>query len=365
MPLSRNPQPSPLLESLSSSFDSVTSLSVFPSALSVSSSSLFVLSSSLSSSHSSLCSTPASIVFLHDRVPLPPSISLFSFPSSLFLSPDSLTVCDLSLVSGSVPVSPPCANDSDVFLSCSHSAEICPNSGVAHGDRFDVVQPSPVDRPPEDPPPDVADELRAWFQAYVGLGIAEPALPTASGLLPTTSNSGDFSGFLVPTNEFEEDALPFSNIVENSSFCSYGSCNAFLAPRNNDERGLQSLGSPGSVVPSSSFDDSHPTLVYGENLLSPPTGFEVDALSFCFRESRNEVHGFRSDPELPSRVSTLGPTLGSSSPRPLHEVSILDGELGYTMRVSTGILCPTDSKPADEYDPPSEPEPPDPSCASR
>ena len=91
-PSSRDPQPSPLLESLSSSFDSVTSLSVFPSALSVSSSSLFAPSISPSSSRFSLCSTPASVVSLHDQVPFPSSISPFSFPSALSLPLVSLQV---------------------------------------------------------------------------------------------------------------------------------------------------------------------------------------------------------------------------------------------------------------------------------
>ena len=198
----------------------------------------------------------------------------------------------------------------------------------------------------------------------MGLGIAEPALPTASDPLPTSNNSGDFPDFLAPTNEFE-DPLPFANTVENSPFFSYDLCNTFPAPRSNDERGLQSLGSLSSAIPcSASSDNSRPTPGYDRESSLPAASLEIDMPSLCFQGLPNVVRGFRSDPEFPSRVSTLGPTLGSSSPRPLHEVSILDGELGYTMRVSTGILRPTDSKSADEYDPPSEPEPPDPSCAS-
>ena len=348
MPLSRNPQPSPLLESLSSSFDSVTSLSVFPSALSVSSSSLFVLSSSLSSSHSSLCSTPASIVFLHDRVPLPPSISLFSFPSSLFLSPDSLTVCDPSLVSGSVPVSPPCANDSNIFLSCSHSAEICPDSSVMHKNRFDAVQLSPLDRPPEDPPPDVADELKDWVQAYVGLGILEPALPSASFPLPMPSDSDGLSDFLTPTKELGVDAIP-----------------TFTSSRDSDGQDFRSLDSfRSAVVPSTSSDNSCPTFGHSEELSLPAASPEIDALSICFRELCDVVHASRSDTVFLSRVDTIGPSLRSDLAQPMHDSPTLDDKLGYAMSTSTGVVWLADLSPADDYNAQSEPEPPDPSCAS-
>ena len=308
--------------------------------------------------------SPVSALSVSPSSSFPPSISLFSFPSALSLPPVPLSVCNSTPVSCLISIFPPCASVSSVFPSAAHSAKICPDSSVMHENRFDAVQLSPLDRPPEDPPPDVAGELRDWFQAYVGLGVAEPALPTASDPLPTSNNSGDFPDFLAPTNEFE-DPLPFANTVENSPFCSYDLCNTFPAPRSNDERGLQSLGSLSSAIPcSASSDNSRPTPGYDRESSLPAASLEIDMPSLCFQGSPNVVRGFRSDPEFPSRVSTLGPTLGSSSPRPLHEISILDGELGYTMRVSTGILRPTDSKPADEYNAQSEPEPPDPSCAS-
>ena len=328
-PLSRDPQPSSLLESPSSSFVSVTSLSILPSALSVSSSSMSVPSSSLSSFHSSSCLSPASSALFHDQVPLSRSVSvLFPFTS----------VSDDSFLSSSPAAVP---HEADVACTC----------------RLDVAEPPPILCPPEDPPPDILDELRNWLHAYAVLGIEEcsplsfgnlpslpntfddmpdcpapsndfsvelrmtlspaaqataagPAIPTASGLLPTPSSSGNFSGFLAPTNGFEEDALPISNIVEDSSFCSYDSCNMFPTPRNNDERGLESLGSLGSVVPSSSFDDVRPTLGYVENLLLPATGLEIDTFSLCSRGLHNVAHGSRSDSVLPARVDTLDLTLG-------------------------------------------------------
>ena len=186
---------------------------------------------------------------------------------------------------------------------------------------------------------------------------------SASGPLPTSRNSGNFSGFLAPTNEFEEDTLPFSSVIENSSFCSYGSCTAFLAPRNNDERCLQSFGSPGSAVPSSGFDDSHPTLGYVEDFLSPAS-LEVNTLSLCIRESYNLFHSFRLDPDLPSRVNTLGSGLHPGFVQPLHDSPTLDDKLGYAMNTPTGVVWLADLSPADNYNSQSEPEPPDPSCAS-
>ena len=382
MPLSRDPQPSSLLESPSSSFVSVTSLSILPSALSVSSSSLLVHSSSLYSSRSSLCAYSASSVSFHDQVPLSRPISvLFPFTS----------VSDDSFLSSS-----PAAVSHEVDVACT----CC----------LDVAEQPPILRPPEDPPPDVLDELRNWLHAYAVLGIekrspsslsgapslpnafddmpdcptpsddfsvelrttlspaaqataAGPAIPPASGPLPTSSDSGDFSGFLAPTNEFEEGTLPFSNVIENSSFCSYGSCNAFLAPRNNDERCLQSFGSPSSAVPSSGFDDSHPTLGCVEEFLSP-AGLEVNTLSLCIRESYKLFHSSRSDPDLPSRVNTLGSGLHPGFVQPLHDSPTLDDELGYAMNTSTSVVWLADLSPADDYNSQSEPEPPDPSCAN-
>ena len=362
---SRDPQPSSLLESPSSSLVSVTSLSVLPSAFSVSSSSLFVPSSSLSSSRSSLFSTPASDVSVHDQVPFPPSISLFSFPSALPLPSVSPSVYDPSPISGSVPVFLPCVSISDVFLSSSHSAEVCADSSVVHVHHFDAVQPSPIDRPPEDPPPDIADELKDWFQAYMGLGIAEPTLLSASGPLPTSTDSSDFPDFLAPTDEFAVDPLPFSNVVENSSFRSHDSCNTFLAPRSDDERDFRSLDPLSSArLSSTSPDDSRLTPGYVGDSSSPATGLEVDTLSPCLQELRDVVHGSRSDSVLPSRVNTLDSSLQSGFAQPLHNAPIFDEAPNFATCTPTGVVWLADPSPADEYNVWSEPEPPDPLCAS-
>ena len=381
-PSSRDPQPSPLLESLSSSFDSVTSLSVFPSALSVSSSSLFAPSISPSSSRFSLCSTPASVVSLHDQVPFPPSISLFSFPSALSLPLVSLSVCEPSPVSDFFPVSLPCASVSDVFLSSSHSAEVCADSSVAHVHYFDAVQPSPIDRPPEDPPPNVAEELKDWFRAYIGLGIAEPTLLSASGPLPTSSNCGDFSGFLAPNDEFEEDPIPFANIVEDSPLSSQHSYNtippsqsvrshphpcaqpAYDEVSNDNERDFRSFNPLSSAAPSStSSDDLRPTLGYVESSSSPATGLEINMLSLCSQESRDVVCACRSDSVLLARVDTLDSDLKLEFAQPFG-APILDTVLDYATHTPTGVVSLADLSPANEYDSQSEPEPPDPSCAS-
>ena len=383
-PLSRDPQPSSLLEPSSSSFVSVTSLSILPSALSVSSSSMFVPSSSWSSSHSSSCLSPASSALFHDQVPLSRSISVLS----------------------------PFANVSDDSFLLSSPAAVSHEAEVTCASRLNVTESPPILRPPEDPPPDVPDELRDWLHAYTILGIEErspsslsgapslpnafddmpdsptpsddfsaelrttlspatqataagPAIPPASGPLPTSSDSGDFSSLLAPNNEFEEDALPFSNIVENSPFCSYDSCNAFPAPRNNDERGLQTFESLTFAVPSpTSFDDSRPTLGYIESLLSPTTGFEVDALSLFSQELRNVVDAPRSDSAHSSRVSAVASGPKPNFAQPLREVSSLDEAPDYATHISPGVAWLTDLSPADEYNTQSEPEPPDPSCAS-
>ena len=383
-PLSRDPQPSSFLESPSSSLDSITSLSILPTALSVSSSSLFVLSSSLPSSCSSLCASPVSTVSFHDQVPLPPSISLFSFPSALSLSPVSLSVYDPSPVSCLVPVFLPCASVSDVFLPSSRSAECCSSSSVTHICHFDVVQPSPIERPPEDPPPDIADELKDWFRAYMGLDISEPALPSTSCLLPTSNNSSDLSNFLVPTNEFEEDVLPFADVVEDSPLCSQDSYNAFPVSRsvwshphpgarpvydeigNDDERDFRSCNSLSPAVPSStSFDDSRSTPGYGGDSSSPTTGLEIDTSPLCSQALRNVAHGFRSDPAPPSRVTTLDLSLQSGFAQPLHNAPVLDKAPDFATCTPTGVVWLADLSPADEYNPQSEPEPPDPSCASQ
>ena len=341
-PLPRDPQPSSLLESPSSSFDSVTSLSVFSSVLSTSSSSLFVPSSSLSSSRASLCSSPASIVPSPDRVLLPPSISLFSIPSSLSLPSVPPSVYDPSPIPCLSPVFVPCTSVSDVSLSSSHSAEVCPDASVTHEDHVDTVQLSPTERPPEDPPPDVADELKDWLQAYMSLGIAEPVLPSTSGPPPTSNDSGNISDLLSPANEFGADPLPFSDIIENSPLCSRDSNSALLASRD-DERGFRSPDPLSSAVPrSTSFDDSRPTSGY---------------------ESHDIVCASRSDSDFPSRIEALDSCLHLDFAQPPCDVPALDDKSSNPMYTSADVVWPTDLSPADEYNAQSEPEPPDPSSA--
>ena len=160
---------------------------------------------------------------------------------------------------------------------------------------------------------------------------------------------------------------------------------------NDNARDYRLLDSFSSAVPSStSFDDSNPTLGYVEDFLSP-AGLGVDALSLCFRESRdvlhasrsdsalpsrvntlslciresyNLFHSSRSDPDSPSRVNTLGSGLHPGFVQPLHDPPTLDDKLGYATAISTGVAWFTDLRPADEYNAQLEPEPPDPSCAS-
>ena len=257
---SRDPQPSLLLESLSASSVSATSLSVSPSSLSISSSSVFVPS------------VPSSLS-------LAPSVSLSSFPSSLCFPSDPLAT-DKVPVSRSVSIIFPFMTTSDSLFLSSSSAEVCAGASVVHVDHFDVVQPTPILRPPEDPPPNISDQLRSWLHAYTVLSIEErslstrsnpsplpstfddvldcstptddelslslatqatttgPAIPSASGPLPMSSNSGKFSGFLAPTNEFEGDALSLSDAVGNSPFCSHDLCSTFPASCDNDGRGF-------------------------------------------------------------------------------------------------------------------------------
>jgi len=354
-PLSRDPQPSLLLESPSSSFVSVTSLSILPSALSVSSSSMSVPSSSLSAFHSSSCLSPASSALFHDQVPLSRSISVLS----------------------------PFTNVSDDSFRPSSPAAVSHEAEVTCACHLAVTESPPILRPPEDPPPDVADELKDWFRAYISLGIAEPALPSASFPSPTSSDSGDFSGFLAPTDEFEMDPLPFADVAEDSPPGSQDSYNTFSASRsvwshprpharsvydevgNDDERDFRSYDSLSSASPSStSFDDLRPTLGYGENLLSPTTGLEIDISSLCFQELRNVAHGCRSDSVLPARVDTLDSDLKPEFAQPLFCAPTLDGKPCYAKRTPASVVWLADLSPTDEYSPQSEPEPPDPSCAS-
>ena len=133
---------------------------------------------------------------------------------------------------------------------------------------------------------------------------------------------------------------------------------------NNNARDYRSLYSFSSAVPSStSFDDSNSTLGYVEDFLSP-AGLEVHTLSLCIRESYNLFHSSRSDPDLPSRVNTLGSGLHPGFVQPLHDSPTLDNKLGYAMNTSTGVVWLADLSPADDYSSQSEPEPPDPSCTS-
>ena len=123
------------------------------------------MSSTLSSSRSSLFASPASFDSIHDQVPPSRSISIL---------PPFTSVSDFSL-----PPSPP-------------AAAYCEASG-AYAHRLDVAESSPILRPPEDPPPDVSDELRSWLHAYTVLGIEErslsslgdpPSLPSTFGDVP-------------------------------------------------------------------------------------------------------------------------------------------------------------------------------------
>ena len=134
---------------------------------------------------------------------------------------------------------------------------------------------------------------------------------------------------------------------------------------NDNARDYRSLDSFSSAVPSStSFDDSSPTLGYDEDLLSPVTGLEIDALSLCSQELSDVVDASRSDSALPVRVDTLGLALGPEFVQPLCDPSIIAEGPNYATITSTGVAWLADLSPADEYNPQSEPEPPDPSCAS-
>ena len=428
-PLPQDPPPS--------SSESLSSYSVSVTSLSISSSSLFVPLISLSSSRSSLYASSASIVSLHNQVPLPPSLSLSSLASALSLPSVSLSVCDPSPVSRLTPVPLSCTSVSNVSLFSSRSTKVCSDDSVAHVSHVDAVQPSPTERPPEDPPPDVADELRDWLHDYTILGIEESSPPslsnpsslpgafdempecptptddlstrrhttfqaprTASSLaprtttvnsallsascpLPTFSDSGEFPGFVLPTDEFEMDPLPSSDDIENSPICSHDSYSTFPASQpvwshphpcvqpvhsevnNDDEQDYRSLDFPSSVIPSStSFDDLRPTPGYSGDLLSPAVGLENDVLSLCFQESRDVVHVSRSDSVLSSRVDALALSLQPSFAQPPHDAPSLDEELSYATYTSPSAACPAELSPVDEYNPQSEPKPPDPSCAS-
>jgi len=255
----------------------------------------------------------------------------------------------------------------------------------------------------EDPPPDVFEELKDWFQACMSCGIAEPALPSASGLLPMFNNPGDLPDFLSPINDFEMDVLPFSDIVENSPLCPHESYNAFPAARSlwshprarpmdngvddNSETSstgsttlvtarcldLESVGEPGfrsagplslRTLSFSNFDDLRSTPGYVGDLLSTIASLEIDVPTLCFEESCIVVNASCSDPAPPSRVSARDSVPKSNFTRPLRDAPILDDEPGYVTCNSAGVTWPADLTPVDEYDPRSEPEPPDPSCAS-
>ena len=214
----------------------------------------------------------------------------------------------------------------------------------------------------------------------MSLGIAETAIPSASYPPLAFSDSAGWSDFVPPTDEFEVDPLPFANIAEDSplqdsyntspaSWSVWSHPHSCVHPMHNDgdndnARDYRSLDSFSSAVPSStSFDDSNSTLGYVEDFLSP-AGLEVHTLSLCIRESYNLFHSFRSDPDLPSRVNTLGSGLHPSFVQPLHDSPTLDDKLGYAMNTPTGVVWLADLSPADDYNSQSEPEPPDPSCAS-
>ena len=247
---SRDPQPLSFLEPPSSSSVSVTSLSVLPTTLSVSSSSLSVLSSPLSSSHSSLIASSAFLVSLDDQVPLSCSVSV------LF----------------------PFASDSDFSLTSSPPSAAYRDAGVAGACHLDVTEPSPILRPPEDPPPDVSDELRNWLHAYTVLGIEECSLSSFGDLPSLPDDFDDMPECPTPTDDFGAELLTTS---------------------------------------------------------SPA-----------------------------AQAKAADPALGLGVVQPLRRTSILDGKHGYATHTLAGILCPTDSKPADEYNTQSEPDPPDPSSAS-
>jgi len=228
------------------------------------------------------------------------------------------------------------------------------------------------DEMPECPTPtdDLSTRRHTTFQAPCTASSLAPrattvnsALLSASCPLPTFSDSGEFPGFVLPTDEFEMDPLPSSDDIENLPLCSHYSNGTFPTSRN--KHGFQSLDSLGSAMPfSTSFDDSCPAPGCSGDSLSPAVDFKIDVSSLCPHGSCDIVHASRSDLALPSRVSTLDPTLGFNLAQPLREVSTFNGELSYAMHASTGVLWPADLSPVDDYDAQSEPKPPDPSCAS-
>ena len=172
--LPRDPQPSLFSGSPSSSLDLVMSLSILPSSLSVSLSSLSVPSSTLSSSRSSLFVSPASFDSFYDQVPPSRSISILL----------------------------PFASVSDISLLSSSPAAAYREASGTYAHRLDVAESSLTLRPPEDPPPDVSDELRNWLHAYTALGIEERSLSSLSDPPSLPGTFDDRPEYLTPTDGF-------------------------------------------------------------------------------------------------------------------------------------------------------------------
>jgi len=110
-----------------------------------------------------------------------PSTSLSSFPSSLCSLPISISSRTQVPVSRPVSVIFLFEIASDILFLSSLPAEIPYDSGATYTNHLDLVQLSPIVRPPEDPPPDVSNELNDWLHAHTILGIEEcPLLPSSN-----------------------------------------------------------------------------------------------------------------------------------------------------------------------------------------
>ena len=192
---------------------------------------------------------------------------------------------------------------SDYSFSSSPSAEIPYDVCSTPTGYLDIAQPSPIVRPPEDPPPDVCDELKDWLHAYSVLGIEELVLSSLGDPLALHSDFDDSPSCLTPTDSFEIDGLPFSGASEDLIHYSLASHTTFQA--------------------------------------------------------------FRTMSLPPSQVANPEPHLESNITRSLRNTPSLNGDSDYATCASLHAVQPCTLDPVGEYNPQSEPQPPDPLCLSQ
>jgi len=110
--------------------------------------------------------------------------------------------------------------------------------------------------------------------------------------------------------------------------------------------------------------ESRPALQMSQMTSLPHSRGPTPELDLGFDKSRATFQMSRTTSTTSSRVTISDSDLEPNHARPLGDTPLLDGEPSCATCKSLSVVWPADLTPVDEYDPRSEPEPPDPSCAS-